>query len=79
MGISIITRNYQLTLPKDVREMKNFKRGDKVLFVVQEDIIQIKKVSKNLIQETAGLWKGLEKTGIEYQKDVRKGWKKRSY
>ena len=69
MGISIITRNYQLTLPKDVREMKNFKRGDKVLFVVQEDIIQIKKVSKNLIQETAGLWKGLEKTGIEYQKD----------
>ncbi|KHO52412.1 MAG: hypothetical protein QT08_C0010G0070 [archaeon GW2011_AR17] len=59
--------------------MKNFKRGDKVLFVVQEDIIQIKKVSKNLIQETAGLWKGLEKTGIEYQKDVRKGWKKRSY
>jgi len=68
-----------LTLPKDVREMKNFKRGDKVLFVVQEDIIQIKKVSKNLIQETAGLWKGLEKTGIEYQKDVRKGWKKRSY
>ena len=79
MGISIITRNYQLTLPKDVRETKNFKRGDKVLFVVQEDIIQIKKVSKNLIQETAGLWKGLEKTGIEYQKDVRKGWKKRSY
>ena len=68
-----------MTLPKDVREMKNFKRGDKVLFVVQEDIIQIKKVSKNLIQETAGLWKGLEKTGIEYQKDVRKGWKKRSY
>ena len=32
-------------------------------------------MSKNLIQETAGLWKNLDKTRVEYQKDMRKGWK----
>ena len=79
MGVSIITRNNQITLPKDVRHMKNLKVGDRVLFVVKEDTIELKKMSNSLIQETAGLWKELEKTGLEYQKEVRKGWKKRSY
>ena len=29
------------------------------------------------IEETAGLWKGLSQTGLEHQKEKRKGWKKR--
>ena len=42
MGISIITRNNQITLPKDVRHMKNLKIGDRILFVVKEDTIVIR-------------------------------------
>lgn len=78
MGLSIITRNNQITLPKDVRTIQKLKIGDKILFVIQGDTIQLKKVTHNLIKETAGLWKGIDKTGMEYQKEVRKGWKKRS-
>lgn len=78
MGISIITRNNQITLPKDVRHMKNLKVGDRVLFIVKNDTIELKKMENSLIKETAGLWKELGKTGVEYQKEVRKGWKKRS-
>jgi len=79
MGISIITRNNQITLPSDVRKMKNLKIGDRVLFVINENTIEIKKISNTLIQETAGLWNDLDKTGVEYQKELRKGWKKRLF
>lgn len=77
MTISKITRNFQITLPKDVREFKNFKVGDKVLFVVEDERIELVKMDKKIITDAAGLWSDLEETGIEYERRVRKGWKKR--
>ena len=79
MGISIITRNYQVTLPKDIREMQNFKIGDKVLFVANQKEVRLKKITKNLTQETAGIWKELKETGQDYQKSLRAEWKKRLF
>ncbi|MBI5002076.1 AbrB/MazE/SpoVT family DNA-binding domain-containing protein [Candidatus Woesearchaeota archaeon] len=78
MGISVITRNYQLTLPKDVRSMKNFRIGDKVLFVVDDDRIELVKADKKILENAAGLWLDLKETGEIYQKRVRAQWKKRS-
>ena len=79
MGISKITRNYQLTLPKDIRELKNFKVGDKVLFVVEGEKIDLVKVDKSIIKNAAGLWADLKESGQEYEKKIRVGWKKRSF
>ena len=77
MGISKITRNFQVTLPKDVRELKNFRVGEKVLFVVEGDRVDIIKMDKNIVKEAAGLWAGTKKTGIEYENRLRKEWVKR--
>lgn len=77
MGISKITRNYQVTLPKDVRELKNFEVGDKVLFVPEGDRIGIVKLDKKVISSAAGLWTGLKESGIGYEKRLRKEWVKR--
>mgnify|MGYP001558500504 CR=1 FL=1 len=77
MGISKITRNFQVTLPKDIRELKNFKVGEKVLFVVERDRVDILKMDKNIIRETAGLWAGIKETGLEYERRLRKEWAKR--
>jgi len=77
MGISKITRNFQITLPKDVREIKNFHVGEKVMFVVEGDKVDIIKLDKDIIKQTAGLWEGLNETGQEYERRVRKDWAKR--
>ena len=77
MGISKITRNFQLTLPRDVREFKDFHIGDTVLFVMEEDRIGLMKREKNISRETAGLWSDLKETGLEYERRVRRGWQKR--
>jgi len=77
MGISKITRNFQVTLPKDVREIKNLHVGDKVLFAMEGERVDIVKVGKDVIAEAAGLWAGLKETGVEYERRLRQGWKKR--
>lgn len=77
MGISKITRNFQVTLPRDVREFKNFHVGDTVFFVVEGDRIGIMKQEKDVIRETAGIWSDLKETGIAYERRLRKGWQKR--
>ena len=77
MGISKITRNFQITLPKYLREIKKFHVGEKVMFIVEGDKVDIVKLDKDIIKQTAGLWMGLNETGQEYEKRIRKDWSKR--
>ena len=78
MAISKITRNYQVTLPREVREMENLHIGDKVAFVVEDKHrIHLVKISKDVIREAAGLWVGMKETGLVYERRLRKEWRKR--
>ena len=58
--------------------MKNFRIGDKVLFVVDDDRIELVKADKKILENAAGLWLDFKETGEIYQKRVRAQWKKRS-
>lgn len=77
MGISKITRNFQVTLPRDVREVKHLNVGDSVLFILEDDRIDIVKMDKEVIKAAAGLWAGTKESGVEYERRIRKGWEKR--
>ncbi len=79
MGISKITRNFQITLPKDVREQKKFKVGDKVLFVVEDESVELVKMNENAIRDAAGIWSDLKESGVEYEKKLRSKWEKRLF
>ncbi len=77
MGISKITRNYQLTLPKDVRKIVGLREGDEVMLTVENGKITITKSVGDSIRATAGIWKDMKETGEEYQRKIRKGWSRR--
>lgn len=77
MGIAKITRNFQVTLPKDVREIEQLHEGDRVLFLVEQDKIIVKKLDEDIIKKTAGLWSGMKETGVQYTRRLRKEWVKR--
>ena len=77
MGISKITRNFQVTLPKDVRSMVGINEGDSVVFVFEGDRVVLQKVKDNPIMASAGLWNNMNETGEKYQKRLRTQWKKR--
>ena len=77
MGISKVTRNCQITIPKDVRMQLNVKEVDEVIFTVIDKKVLLNKSTKDIIGETAGIWKSMKETGVEYENRMRKGWSKR--
>lgn len=77
MGISKVTRNCQITIPKDVRKAVGVKEGDEIMFIVDGDKVKLTKVKDDIIQRTAGIWGDIGETGVEYQRRIRKGWSRR--
>mgnify|MGYP001607241407 CR=1 FL=1 len=77
MGISKITRNFQVTLPKDIRKIKGLKEGDSVIFSIEGNNVGIIKADKNVIKEAAGLWSKTKDSSLEYERKVRSGWQAR--
>ena len=56
---SKVTRKYQITIPKKVRELLDIKVGDEVIWVINEDgSVTLKKVEvKESIRDFIGVWK----------------------
>lgn len=77
MSITKVTRNYQITVPRDIREQAKIGEGDKLILTMDNDEIKLKKINEDLFEKTFGIWKNV-KDSIKYVKDIRKGWKKRT-
>ena len=77
MGISKVTRNCQVTLPKDVRKQLNVREGDEVIFTVIDKKAVVTKSTRDIIKETAGIWGDMKQNSVEYVREIRKGWDKR--
>ena len=77
MGIAKITRNWQVTIPKDVRQLKELEEGDSVIFAIEGDHVDLLKMNKDVIRAAAGLWTETKETGVEYENRVRKPWESR--
>ena len=75
MGIAIVTRNFQVTIPKDIREVQGIKIGDKVLFSVESGKVEISKFRNNSVEDAFGAWKGKVEPGPNYVKKIRSEWK----
>ena len=77
MGIAVVTRNFQVTLPKDLRTILDIKIGDRVISEVNEEgSIVLKKFNKSPVDEAFGMWK-MKKTGIEYVDKIRSDWRRK--
>jgi len=77
MGISKVTRNCQITIPKDIRKIIKVKEGDEVMFIVEGSKVSLHKSEEDPVLAAAGIWADMKETGEEYQKRVRQQWKKR--
>jgi len=77
MPLVTVTRNYQVTLPEEIRRKKGIKEGDKVVAKLDETgKIIITVVRGSIVDETFGSWKE-EVEGIKYVDELRKGWERR--
>lgn len=57
MAVSRVTRNYQVTVPREIRELADIKVGDTLLFSKEGDEVVVKRVDKALLGKGFGIWK----------------------
>ncbi|MBI4139940.1 AbrB/MazE/SpoVT family DNA-binding domain-containing protein [Candidatus Woesearchaeota archaeon] len=69
-----VTRNYQITLGREIRRRIPLKVGDKLVAIVKGDNIIIRKSEKNPFERAFGIWKN-KPSGIEYVDKIRASWR----
>ena len=57
MAVSRVTRNYQVTVPREIRELAGVKVGDTLLFIREGEDVVLRKIDKDLLAKGFGLWK----------------------
>lgn len=60
MAVSKVTRNYQVTVPREVRELANISVGDTILFAKEGDDVILRRIDRDLLSKAFGLWKRAE-------------------
>ena len=79
MSITKVTRNYQITVPRDIREQAEIKEGDKLVETMENDEIKIKKFDEDSFKKAFGIWKDAKiKDSVKYVRDLRKEWDQRA-
>lgn len=76
MSITKVTRNYQITVPRDIREQAKIHEGDKLVVTIDSGEIKLKKFDEDSFKRAFGIWKDV-KDSVKYVRDIRKGWEKR--
>lgn len=60
MATTTVTRNYQITLPKEIREVENIQVGDKLFVSLSDEVIELRKFSRERLKASFGAWKTKE-------------------
>lgn len=77
MGIAKVTRNFQVTIPKDARKMFNISVGDTLLVSPREKEVVIKKLDENPVDASCGIWKSA-KDAVKFVREGRAEYEKRA-
>ncbi len=79
MSLTKVTRNYQITVPRDIREQAKIAEGDKLVITIENNEIKMKKYDEDVFRKAFGSWKDAGiKDSVKYIRSIRKGWEKRS-
>lgn len=72
MSITKVTRNYQVTIPRDVREIIDINIGDDILVNVDDGEIRLKKLSyETAVEKAFGTWADIKEDSVSYVRKMR--------
>lgn len=74
IGIGSITTKGQITIPKEIRERLDLKKGDRVIFAVEGGQATIRKASRERLSEILRRQKPWREDSIKFQKRIRREW-----
>lgn len=75
----LVTRNFQITLPKPVRRGLGISIGDCVVIEERKNEVVLKKVEKDPVAAAFGIWREKVRDSKEYVNKLRDSWKEREH
>ena len=79
MSLTKVTRNYQITVPRDIREQAKISEGDKLVVTMENNEIKLKKFDEDIFKRAFGSWKNAGiRDSVKYVRNIRKEWEKRA-
>lgn len=76
----VVTRNFQITLPRPIRRGLDLSIGDSVVIEERDKEVVLRKVKKNPVESAFGIWRGkIKEESKEYVDKLRESWKDREY
>ncbi|MBI5073007.1 AbrB/MazE/SpoVT family DNA-binding domain-containing protein [Candidatus Woesearchaeota archaeon] len=76
----VVTRNFQITLPRPVRRGLGISIGDSVIIEERKDEVVLRKIKKDPVAAAFGIWHGkVKEDSKEYVNKLRDSWKEREY
>ncbi len=77
MAISKVTRNYQLTIPREIRETMDIRVGDTVFLFADGNEIKMSKKEMDAVEKSFGVWGNLKEDSVGYVRKIRNASEKR--
>ena len=74
MALIVVTRNYQITLSKDIREELKLAIGERMISKVENNKIVLERLTKSPIRSAFGIRK-TKKTGTLAVREMRSKWR----
>lgn len=62
-----LSSKYQLVIPKEIREESGLKKGEKIIILVKDGIINL--VPSHLLSKMRGYLKGMSTSGVRDEED----------
>lgn len=75
VSVASVTSKGQVTIPKEIRELLGIIEGDKVLFMIEEDRVVVRKVSSEKLSVILARQKQWPEDGLDFQRRLREEWR----
>ena len=73
MNIVKVTRKYQVTIPKEIREERGIEIGDRLKVSLERGRIVLERTGESVVDEVAGSWELDIGDSTEFVRELRKG------
>lgn len=70
----IVSTRGRITIPSDMRKAMGIKKGDKMIFIIDNGQVTMSKVSRQRLAEILRKQKPWQEHSVKFQKRMRKEW-----
>ncbi|MCW4048211.1 MAG: AbrB/MazE/SpoVT family DNA-binding domain-containing protein [Candidatus Bathyarchaeota archaeon] len=76
VSVGSVTSKGQVTIPKEIRDTLGISEGDKVIFLIDGDVVVLRKVRDMKLSEVLLRQKPWPESSLEYQRRLRQEWQR---